>query len=138
MLAMSSAAFAVEALRARLDRDPAAAALMQGYERKQRRGLKAFSWLIYRINTPILRDMLMEEFDLFETRTGLIAIFASDFYVPRWFLSPLRRVQFAYAVLVFFAKLGFRLQTCGGRIWLKRGARRIGAAMPETSRVRTH
>jgi len=38
------------------------------------------------------------------------------------------------AVLVFFAKLGFRLQSCGARIWLKRGARRIGAAMPETSR----
>ena len=106
---------------------------MWGYERKQRRGLKAFSWLIYRINTPILRDMLMEEFDLFETRNGLIAILAGDFYVPRWFLSPLRRVQFAYAVLVFFAKLGFRLQSRGGRIWLKRGARRVGAAMPETS-----
>ena len=77
--------------------------------------------------------MLMEEFDLFETRNGLIAILAGDFYAPRWFLSPLRRVQLAYAVLVFFAKLGFRLQSCGGRIWLKRGARRIGAAMPETS-----
>jgi flavin-dependent dehydrogenase len=133
MLAMSSAAFAVEALRARLDGDPAAAALMRSYERKQRRGLKAFSWLIYRINTPILRDMLMEEFDLFETRNGLIAILAGDFYVPRCFLSPLRRVQFAYAVLVFFAKLGFRLQSRGGRIWLKRGARRVGAAMSETS-----
>ena len=82
---------------------------------------------------PILRDMLMREFDLFETRNGLIAILAGDFYVPRWFLSPLRRVQLAYAVLVFFAKLGFRLQSCGGRIWLKRGARRIGAAMPEIS-----
>jgi hypothetical protein len=67
MLTMSSALFAVEAVRARLDGDPAAAALMRGYERKQRCGLKAFSWLIYRINTPILRDMLMEEFDLFET-----------------------------------------------------------------------
>ena len=44
--------------------------LMRGYERKQRHGLKAFSWLIYRINTPTLRDMLMEEFDLFETRNA--------------------------------------------------------------------
>ena len=105
---------------------------MRDYERNAR-GLNSLSWLIYRINTPILRDMLMEEFDLFETRNGLIAILAGDFYVPRCFLSPLRRVQFAYAVLVFFAKLGFRLQSCGGRIWLKRGARRVDAAMPEIS-----
>jgi hypothetical protein len=133
MLAMSSAAFAVEAVRARLDGDPAAAALMRGYEHKQRRGLKAFSWLIYRINTPILRDMLMEEFDLLETRNGLIAILAGDFYEPRWFLSPLRRVQLAYAVLVLLAKLGFRLQSRGGRISLERGARPIGAAMPAIS-----
>jgi flavin-dependent dehydrogenase len=133
MLAMSSAAFAVEAVRARLDGDPATAALMRGYERKQRHGLKAFSWLIYRINTAILRDMLMEEFDMFGTRNGLIATLAGDFYAPRLFLSPLRRVQFAYAVLVLFAQLGFRLQSRGGRIRLKRGARRIGAAMPETS-----
>ena len=120
MLAMSSAAFAVEALRARLERRSGCCGLvMWGYERKQRRGLKAFSWLIYRINTPdpALIYAHGEEFDLFETRNGLSAILAGDFYVPRWFLSPLRRVQFAYAVLVFFAKLGFRLQ--GGRIWLK-------------------
>jgi hypothetical protein len=130
MLAMSSATFAVDAVVARLDGKPAAATLMSEYERKARRGLKAFAWLIYRINTPILRDMLMEEFDLFDTRNGLIAILAGDFYAPRWFLSPLRRVQLAYAVLALCGKLGLRLHSSGGRIRLKRGARRLGA-VPE-------
>ena len=63
MLAMSSATCAAEAVQARLDGDPAAAVLIRDYERKQRRGLRAFSWLICRINTPILRDMLLAEFD---------------------------------------------------------------------------
>jgi hypothetical protein len=36
--------------------------------------------------------MLMEEFDMFGTRNGLIATLAGDFYAPRLFLSPLRRV----------------------------------------------
>jgi flavin-dependent dehydrogenase len=120
MLAMSSAAFAAEAVDTWLDDRRSGARLLRAYEGKARRGLNAFSWLIYRINTPILRDMLMEEFDLFDTRNGLIAILAGNFYQPRWFLSPLRRVQLGYAVLRLFYSLGFRLRTGGGRIRLRR------------------
>jgi flavin-dependent dehydrogenase len=127
MLAMSSGAFAVEAVAAQLDGKPEAATLMRAYERRVRRGLDAFAWLIYRINTPILRDMLMEEFDLFDTRNGLIAILAGDFYAPRWFLSPLRRVQLAHAVLVLCAKLGFRLHSRDGRIGLRRASGRLSS-----------
>jgi flavin-dependent dehydrogenase len=130
MLAMSSGALVVEAVAAQLDGKPEAAALMREYERKARRGLKAFAWLIYRINTPTLRDMLMQEFDLFDTRNGLIAILAGDFYAPRWFLSPLRRVQLAYAVLLLCAKLGFRLHSRDGRIGLRRVSGRLNSDIP--------
>jgi hypothetical protein len=71
--------------------------------------------------------MLMEEFDLFDTRNGLIAILAGDFYAPRWFLSPLRRVQLAYAMLVLCAKLGFRLHSRDGRIGLRRASGRLSS-----------
>ena len=37
-------------------------------------------WLICRINTPVLRDIFMSSFDLFDTRNGLLAILAGDFY----------------------------------------------------------
>jgi hypothetical protein len=39
-----------------------------------------------------------------------------DFYERRSFLSPLRRLQFAYGFLLFASKLGFRLRH-GGIKW---------------------
>jgi hypothetical protein len=39
-----------------------------------------------------------------------------DFYERRSFLSPLRRLQFAYGFLLFASKLGFRLRH-GGIRW---------------------
>jgi hypothetical protein len=85
-------------------------------ERKIQTSLASLSWLIYRINSPILRDVLMSTFDLFNTRHELITILAGDFYERRSFLSPLRRLQFAYGFLLFASKLGFRLRH-GGIKW---------------------
>jgi hypothetical protein len=96
--------------------------LVRDYERKIQISLASLSWLIYRINSPILRDILMSSFDLFNTRHGLINILAGDFYERRSFLSPLRRLQLAYAFLLLAAKFGFRLRH-GGIQW--RPERRI-------------
>ena len=120
MLAMSSAAFGAEAVHAWLDNRTSGKRQMRDYERKVRRGLEAFSWLIYRINTPVLRDMFMESFDLFHTRNGLLAILAGDFYDTAWLRSPLRRVQLAYGALHLLSKLGFRLRARNGRVRLRR------------------
>lgn len=116
MMAMSSAAAAAEAVHAWLDDRKLGGQLMRSYERRVRRGLNSLSWLIYRINTPVLRDIFMASFDLFNTRNGLLAILAGDFYEKRGPLSPLRRLQFAYACLCLLSKLGVRLRT-EGLIW---------------------
>ena len=80
---------------------------MRDYERNIRLSL-ALSWLIYRINPPILRDIFMSSFDLFDTRSELIGMLAGDFYERRSLLSPLRRVQLVYGCLCF-SQLGLRL-----------------------------
>ena len=59
MMAMGSAAFAAEVVHAWLDDRKLGRRLMRDYERRVRRGLSSLSWLIYRINTPVLRDIFM-------------------------------------------------------------------------------
>jgi hypothetical protein len=110
---MSSAALGAEAVHAWLNDRTLGEQLMRNYERSVRRGLSSVSWLIYRINTPVLRDIFMASFDLFNTRNGLLAILAGNFYEEGRLFSPLRRLQLAYGCLYFLSKLGVRLRTAG-------------------------
>ncbi len=109
MMAMSSAAFGATVVDAVLEGAELRAHLARDYERKIRLSLNSLSWLIYRINSPILRDLLMSSFDLFNTRHELITILAGDFYERHSILSPLRRLQLAYGCLLLLSKFGFRL-----------------------------
>jgi len=115
MMAMSSAAFAAIAVDGLLEGRQPRERIVREYERKIRRSLTSLSWLIYRINAPILRDLLVSSFDLFNTRHELITVLAGDFYDRRRFLSPLRRLQLAYGCLLLLSKFGFRLRGGGGR-----------------------
>jgi flavin-dependent dehydrogenase len=119
MMAMGGAAFGAEAVDAWLDDRKLGRRLMRHYERRVRRGLRSLSWLIYRINTPVLRDIFMASFDLFNTRNGLLAILAGDFYEKPRLLSPLRRLQLAYGCLHLLSKAGVRLRT-DGLVWQPR------------------
>jgi len=111
MMAMSGAAVGAEAVHAWLDDRRLGRHLMRSYERRIRRGLDSLSWLICRINTPVLRDIFMASFDLFDTRNGLLAILAGDFYEKPRLLSPLRRIQLVYGCLYLLSKLGVGLRT---------------------------
>jgi flavin-dependent dehydrogenase len=113
MMAMSSAAFAADVVDAWLDNWKWGRRLMHDYERRVRRGLDSLSWLIYRINSPMLRDIFMAPFDLFNTRNGLLAILAGDFYERPRLVSPLRRLQLAYGCLYLLSKVGARVRTDG-------------------------
>ena len=114
MMAMSSAAFGATVVDALLDNRQPHRHLVREYERKIQRSLASLSWLIYRINSPVLRDIFMSPFDLFNTRHGLIKILAGDFYGQHSLLSPLRRLQVAYGILFLASKFGFQLRD--GRI----------------------
>jgi flavin-dependent dehydrogenase len=121
MMAMSSAAFAGDVVHTWLDERKAGERLMRAYERKLQRGFNSLSWLIYRINTPVLRDIFMSSFDLFSTRNGLLAILAGDFYRTLRLLSPLRRLQLAYGCLFLLSKLGVHLRSSGLKWQGRRG-----------------
>ena len=59
MLAMQSAVLGAEAADAWLDDPKSAKPLLRAFERRVTGSLRAFSWLIYRINCPVLRDLFM-------------------------------------------------------------------------------
>ena len=122
MMAMSSAAFGAEVVHVWLEDRKSAGKLMRGYERRVRRGINSLSWLIHRINAPILRDIFMSSFDLFNTRIGLLALLAGNFYEQQRLLSPLRRLQLAYGCFFVLSKIGVRLRTEGltWEIWPRR------------------
>jgi len=109
MMAMSSAAYGATVVEELLDGRGSRERLVRDYESKIRHSLNSLSWLIYRINSPLLRDIFMSSFDLFNTRHELITILAGDFYETRSWLSPLRRLQLAYGCLYVLSKFGFRL-----------------------------
>jgi flavin-dependent dehydrogenase len=131
MMAMSSAAFAADVVHVWLDDRKSGERLVQDYERKVRRGLDSVSWLIDRVNSPVFRDIIMSSFDLFNTRNGLLAILAGDFYEKPRLLSPTRRLQLAYGCLYLFSKLGFRLHMEGLVRWPRRSRlRRFSSSEP--------
>jgi flavin-dependent dehydrogenase len=120
MMAMSSATFGAEVVDAMLEGSRSRRRLARDYERKISLSLSSLSWLIYRINSPILRDLFVSSFDLFNTRHALITVLAGDFYGRRSLLSPLRRLQLAYGCLLLLSKFGLRLRN-RGLAWSFRG-----------------
>jgi flavin-dependent dehydrogenase len=74
MMAMSSAAYGATVVEDLLDGRGSREQLVRDYERKIRHSLNSLSWLIYRINSPLMRDIFMSSFDLFNTRHELITI----------------------------------------------------------------
>src|SRR6185312_16685840 len=59
-LAMKSAFLGADAVTARLHKSPAEADhAVRRFEKDMRKALDTFSWYIYRVNTPVMRDLCM-------------------------------------------------------------------------------
>lgn len=98
-LAMMSAQFAAEVVDGAL-RDPAAAPrLNRAFEQRVRRGLKTFTWMIYRMTSPIMRNLLMSPRDRYGIQRAVISLLAGDVY----FSGPVRRRMVAFRA-VYYAK----------------------------------
>ncbi len=86
MLAMQGGVCAAEALVASL-RDPAAQPrAMKAFDRAMRAGPRAFSWFIYRVNHPSMRDLFMGPRNVLRVQEALLSVLAGDIYgdTPIW------------------------------------------------------
>jgi len=95
-LAMAGAFAGAEAVDTSLRNPAAAARAARAYERRVRRGLSLFSWFIYRVTTPVMRDLLMQPKDVLGVVRGVISLLAGDIYGSRGVRWRIRLFQLIY------------------------------------------
>ncbi len=83
-LAMQSAFEAVGVVEARLQKSPRAArAALRRFDRHMRRGPREFSWFIYRMTNPTMRELFMAPRNVLRVKEGLLAVLAGDIFRNR-------------------------------------------------------
>ncbi len=85
-LAMQSAFDGAGVVEAVLDRSREAAALRRAFDRKVERGPREFSWFIFRVTNPTMREFFMSPGNPFRVKEALISLLAGDIYgkTPIW------------------------------------------------------
>jgi flavin-dependent dehydrogenase len=79
-LAMHSAFAGADTIERCLARPAEARAALKAFDATMRRGPDVFSWFIYRVTTPILRDILMDTSNPWRVREALLSVLAGDVY----------------------------------------------------------
>lgn len=79
-LAMNSAFKGAEVIATCLDSPREAPRALKAYDAMMRRGPKVFSWFIYRVTNPNLRDLFMDEGDHPWVKAGVVSVLAGDVF----------------------------------------------------------
>ena len=86
MLAMNSGMIGAETIDACLAKPAAAPAALKRFDAQMRHGPKEFSWFIYRVTNPIMRDFFMGPKNIFRVKEALLSVLAGDIFgkTPIW------------------------------------------------------
>ncbi len=109
MLAMHGGMGAAEAVDV-CRRNPArAAAAIRRFDRQLRHGPRQFSWFIYRVTNPTMRELFLGPRNVLRMEEALLSVLAGDVFgrTPIW--GSLRAFKFLY-YLISVAKLGRTLR----------------------------
>lgn len=93
-LALNGAFLAADAVDRMLDHPEETKSLTRAYERKLRRGMRRFSWFIYRFNTPAFHHLFMSPTDRFRMVEAITTMLAGDVF---------RRTPMGRPILLFQA-----------------------------------
>ena len=101
-LAMQSAFDGAKLVQTALDRPAELAAARQALEERMRVGPRDYSWFIYRVTNPTIRDMFMHPQNIFNVKQGLMSLLAADIHQegPRY-----RRSLLMFKVVYYFVSL---------------------------------
>ncbi|SDM09828.1 Dehydrogenase (flavoprotein) [Oryzisolibacter propanilivorax] len=85
-LAMNSGVVGAETVDACLRRPAESAAALRRFDRVMRHGPRQFSWFIYRMTNPIMRDFFMYPKNVFRMQEALLSMLAGDIFgkTPIW------------------------------------------------------
>lgn len=115
MLAMNSSFEGAQVVDARLrgDRNAESSARAR-FDWALRRGPREFSWFIYRVTNPNLRDMFMQPREEFGIRAAVISVLAGDLFRQ----TPIRRGLYLFRLMYYFTSLGDLRRSLGA--WRRR------------------
>lgn len=80
LLAMKGATFGADAVDGCLRQPAQAQRHLRQFEKSVVKGLKGFTWLIYRMTTPVMRDLLMNPRNEHGVESAVLATLAGDVY----------------------------------------------------------
>jgi flavin-dependent dehydrogenase len=80
MLAMQSAFVGADTIETCLDRPREALNALRTFDASTRHGLRVFTWFIYRVMTPALRQMLMNPTRHFRVQPAILSVLAGDIF----------------------------------------------------------
>jgi len=86
LLAMNSGVIAAEAIDTCLKKPAEAPAALKRFDALMKHGPKEFSWFIYRVTNPIMRDFFMGPTNRFRIKEGVLSMLAGDIFgkTPIW------------------------------------------------------
>jgi flavin-dependent dehydrogenase len=102
MLAMNSAFVGAEAVDALLRRPREARAALARFDKAMKHGPREFSWFIYRITSPTMRDLFMAPSNKWRMKEALLSVLAGDIFgkTPIWgALAGFKLVYYTAAAL---------------------------------------
>jgi len=112
--AMQSAFDGAALVATALDRPAELAAARRALEKRMRVGPRDYSWFIYRVTNPTIRDMFMHPNNVFKAKQGLMSLLAADIHQGRSY----RRSLWMFKVLYYFISVVNWRRTYGG--WKRR------------------
>lgn len=101
LLAMNSGFLAADAIDTCLRKPQAAAAALQEFDRLMKHGPKEFSWFIYRVTNPTMRQMFMQPKNVLRVKEALLSLLAGDIFGK----TPIWRSIYALKVIYYIAAL---------------------------------
>lgn len=96
-IAMHSAFLGTQTIEQCLDRPGESQRALKAFDAQMRGGLRAFSWLIYRVNMPTMRDLFMSPSDRLRIKEAVLALLSGDVFrgMPfRWRLALFKAIYY--------------------------------------------
>jgi flavin-dependent dehydrogenase len=129
LLAMNSGVLAADAIDTCLRRPQAAAAALQEFDRLMKHGPKEFSWFIYRVTNPTMRQMFMQPRNVLRVKEALLSLLAGDIFGK----TPIWRSIFALKIIYYLTSL-----SNPRRSWMAWKKRQFNIQAVEDAEVGSH
>ena len=101
MLAMNSGFTGADAVDTCLRHPEKAAQALKQFDKAMKHGPKEFSWFIYRITSPTMRDLFMSPHNYFRVREALLSVLAGDIFGK----TPIWRSLLAFKAIYYLTSL---------------------------------